>query len=507
MMEHETMNLPSAKGDDLEDGELSDSDSDGYTPLARPEVAKPEFGSASVSLPRKMDIVSDEQDDDDLHPEKSDTDGSSDESSSNIRIGSSYSTRLVRQPARVPGRNHNSALPNSAPKSVTTAKPVHPMGHSANQRPNKYNIWTESLQEDTLMETMRGCGVTANGKHNRDVESYDYKLVARMQSGNAFERLKRRQSNSDDSDGYTGGGKRMRTTHNSYPEPDERERRGNVKERLGKRNTSTDSNSDDSAQSTPRHIPDLAVKEDCSNEAFGVELAEKLRETHTELMGNGIPELQRVRVVEALGREIPLKLFKETQKIEADGGMLVMKGWRRRTPGGVFLFLLKHCEEVDSEVKKTIFQEDKKAKQKEWKLTKHLNRDKKVEELKKTLNRQAANESELPTIPIMSHLKAETHSTLSNPPPSPVGEENFEGSPDYGAHNIHVNVTTSPDKTLLNAHDIDKDSEAGAEDTCRTLADGSATGGMMASSTAGRTITSYQEEDCLVISCDDMDLF
>lgn len=31
-----------------------------------------------------------------------------------------------------------------------------------------------------------------------------------------------------------------------------------------------------------------------------------------------------VRVVNVLGKEIPTKLFKETQKIEADGGMLIM---------------------------------------------------------------------------------------------------------------------------------------------------------------------------------------
>ena len=104
MMEHETLNVPSPK-DDLEEGEvnslfrlgtvlpesgsngcrfplssfrqLSESDSDGYTPLARPEAAKSEFASASVNVPRQMDIVSDEHDDDELHNEKSDSDGSS----------------------------------------------------------------------------------------------------------------------------------------------------------------------------------------------------------------------------------------------------------------------------------------------------------------------------------------------------------------------------------------------------------------------------------------------
>lgn len=434
MMEHETLNLPSPKGD-LEEGELSDSDSDGYTPLARPELAKNEFASVAVSLPRQMDIVSDEHDDDELHQEKSDSDGSSDESSSgNIRLGSvRFPKRMRGQPSRTGGlkRSLHPTVSSTAPSNASVLPRA--TTATATGRPNKYNIWTESLQEDTLMETMRGCDVTANGMRNRDVESYDYKLRDRLQSGNAFERLKRRQSNSDDSDGYAGGGKRMRTSHSSYPEQVEnRERRGSVKDRIGKRNTSTDSNSDDCAQNAPRHIPDLNVEEDCTNEQFGIELAGKLHETHTDLL---------VRVVEALGKEIPLKLFKETQKIEADGGMLVMKGWRRRTPGGVFLFLLKHCEQVDPELKKTIFQEDKKAKQKEWKLTKTLNRDKKVEELKKTLNRQAANDAEQPSLPIMSHLKAETHSTLSNPPPSPVGEENFEGGSDFEARNIHVNVT------------------------------------------------------------------
>nr|XP_040232672.2 phosphorylated adapter RNA export protein isoform X1 [Anopheles coluzzii] len=504
MMEHETLNVLSPK-DDLEEGELSESDSDGYTPLTRPEAAKSEFASASVNVPRQMDIVSDEHDDDELHHEKSDSDGSSDESGSNIRLGPmNYPKRMAGHSPRTAHKRPLHAHPPAVAAATAAAAAAaaaasganpKPMPHGTAARTKKYNIWTESLQEDTLMETMRGCGVTGSDMRNRDVESYDYKLRFRLQSGNAFERLKRRQSNSDDSDGYTGGGKRMRTGHNSYPEASGTERRGSIKDRIGKRNNSTDSNSDDCAQNAPRfdcrHIPDLEVGENCTNEKFGIELAEKLEETHTELM---------VRVAETLGQEIPMKLFKETQKIEADGGMLVMKGWRRRTPGGVFLFLLKHCEEVDEEAKRTIFQSEKKAKQKEWKLTKSINRDKKVEELKKTLNRQAANDAEQTSssLPIMAHLKAETHSTLSNPPPSPVGEENFEGNSDYEARNIHVNVTTSPDKTLLlHGHETDKDSDVAPEDACRMLPDGS---------TAMRNLASYQE-DCLDITCDDMDLF
>ncbi|XP_052865504.1 phosphorylated adapter RNA export protein isoform X2 [Anopheles cruzii] len=482
MMEHDSLKLASAD-DDLEDGELSDSDCEVYTPLQRPDLPKADaFTVATASHSRQMDIACDDpDDDDDLRLTKSDSDGSSDESGSNIRIGTaSYTQRMRGQGSRPmshrPGRSQGAIPPNG----------LAPVPQLLAARPNKYNIWTESLQEDTLMETMRGCDVTPHALRNRDVESYDYKLKDRLQSGNAFNRLKRRQSNSDDSDGYGCGGKRMRTGRDGFPEANDQERRISAKQRIGKRN-STDTNSDDSGQSAPRHIPDLNLDDECSNEKFATELAEKLCEKQKDLL---------LRVVEVLGKVIPLKLFKETQKIEADGGMLVMKGWRRRTPGGVFLFLLKHCEDVDNEQKKQIFLETKKAKQKEWKLAKANNRDKKVEELKKTLNRQATD-TELPTIPMMAHLKAETNSTLSNPPPSPVGEENFDGNQDFETPDILVNVT-SPEKTPMQSNETDKeDSDTGKPEVAILIGHG-----LMPQ----RTIQSYQE-DCLDITCDDMDMF
>lgn len=59
---------------------------------------------------------------------------------------------------------------------------------------------------------------------------------------------------------------------------------------------------------------------------------------------------------------------------------------RRRTPGGVFLFLLKNNNEISQSDKKTIFFDERKIIAKERKKIKSKNRDKKVEELKKSLN-------------------------------------------------------------------------------------------------------------------------
>jgi hypothetical protein len=46
-------------------------------------------------------------------------------------------------------------------------------------------------------------------------------------------------------------------------------------------------------------------------------------------------------VVQHLGVDAALALLQETLQVEAQGGLLVSSGRRRRTPGGVFLYLAK----------------------------------------------------------------------------------------------------------------------------------------------------------------------
>lgn len=100
----------------------------------------------------------------------------------------------------------------------------------------------------------------------------------------------------------------------------------------------------------PKILADITASLDESNEDFGSDMAEKLEEEKSDLV---------IRVVSLIGKEASLKLFKITQKIEREGGMLTMNKFRRRTPGGIFLFLLKTSDKIDEDLKKEIFDDRK----------------------------------------------------------------------------------------------------------------------------------------------------
>lgn len=64
-------------------------------------------------------------------------------------------------------------------------------------------------------------------------------------------------------------------------------------------------------------------------------IADALKET------DELPRSQIAKVLKVLGAEETLGLLAEVERIEADGGMLVPDGGRRRTPGGVFFHLAR----------------------------------------------------------------------------------------------------------------------------------------------------------------------
>lgn len=196
----------------------------------------------------------------------------------------------------------------------------------------KYNVWTAALQEEALSENMRGCDVTRSSS-DRNVENYDFSLKYRMNGENT---LKRRLSNSSDEETAHPANKRGRQSARSTTM--EREK-NSIKGRLGQRssrsrrnNSSTSGSSDYSSE--PRHILDLKDISGRDPSDIAREMANKLYEEKDELLGKfGNVSLNFeiiykfylvvVRVVKVLGIDVPLELYKETQRIEADGGMMI----------------------------------------------------------------------------------------------------------------------------------------------------------------------------------------
>lgn len=65
-------------------------------------------------------------------------------------------------------------------------------------------------------------------------------------------------------------------------------------------------------------------------------------------------------MVDIIGKEKAIDFFEKTRKIEADGGMLIMNGSRRRTTGGVYFWLVKNDKHIPQEKIREIFYYDQK---------------------------------------------------------------------------------------------------------------------------------------------------
>lgn len=70
-----------------------------------------------------------------------------------------------------------------------------------------------------------------------------------------------------------------------------------------------------------------------------------------------------VKVVEVLGQEKALELYSETQKVEKKGGVMILNGARRRTSGGVYLYLLRTSFGVEKSQLCEIFADNNKDSQ------------------------------------------------------------------------------------------------------------------------------------------------
>lgn len=306
---------------------------DCYTPLERP-------GANTAATP----IVSAANHPDEREDGECDSESDPGAASSSSDSDTNLQRRTILQP-----RRKRSTIP-APPLSV----PEQPARENVLAK-KKYNIWTERIREEALTETMRNFGVNRDGAgDNRNVEWYDHTLGNRFAKDGKTNRLKRRSSgggggggrDEEDDDSmdmdYGGGGKRTR--YNNHHQK----------------------------QSKPRNLEDLTAPADAKLEEVATEIARNLKETNEALV---------IQVTVVCGREFVEAIYKETQRIEEDGGMMIRGNRRRRTSGGVFFFLIKHNDEIGEDKKREAFKPIVVDSGEE-----SSKRDEEIEELKKTLN-------------------------------------------------------------------------------------------------------------------------
>lgn len=191
------------------------------------------------------------------------------------------------------------------------------------------HLWKSMIQEETLMETMKTIDVSRKRKNDRGAESYDFPGSNETKSDEEKRKWKKRRlehsgNESSSSNASSSRSKRRRKNQN-------RNRK---------------------YMPVSRILPPIESSVDgLECEEFINELADNLEEQNLELIR---------RVVTVIGKAASLEIYKTTQDVEREGGMLTMNRIRRRTPGGVFLFLLKESSFIDEESRKMIFSNDKK---------------------------------------------------------------------------------------------------------------------------------------------------
>ncbi|XP_060527260.1 phosphorylated adapter RNA export protein [Cylas formicarius] len=320
------------------------------------------------------------------------SDSEEESASSNSDSDLDSRTQIVKKPKRV------KLQPKVLPRST---------------KHKKYDIWSTRMQEDVLAETFNSCDVTYKDR-SRNVESYDYSLARKY-----YEQIDQRQGNKRTRDD------RKNSAFKFKDKPTNKER--NLK---GK----------------PRIIPDLNVDINCINEDIAKDIANKLCEEREDLV---------LKILDAMGKEKTFELFEETRRIEKEGGMLIMNQTRRRTPGGLFLYLVRNDYHITPEQKQKIFEEDR-QKFKEMLKEKRKKRQQKFKD-------EAAKSKLLPDLLTHAELLASKNpnpktnldaldeGNCTNPPPSPETDHQESGD-GMGSGQITslVNDSHSTDNSMEN---------------------------------------------------------
>lgn len=305
---------------DLEDGELSGSGSDAEmeAPQTRPSLP-PSFSGQSFQSRTTPQSSATGYRLATTAAESSNSESSDDEEAANWR----RKRQKVTNASRPPTLDHRAGgLPSSGARKVN-------------------NIWGSVVQEqcqDAIAAELGVFGMEGEvSLSSRNVETYNYVLARKMME-------KEREQEKEKA--AAGGGEvsmldaqleeYMKNRGSEEQGGGDGKRKRTAKERLG-----------------PKAEMDIKgrfeITEHDPEEKVADEIAHRLQEPKIELIE---------RIVSVIGAKKAIELLAETATLEENGGVYTVDGSRRRTPGGVYLNLLKNTPSISKAQVKKIFLEE-----------------------------------------------------------------------------------------------------------------------------------------------------
>ncbi|XP_017548179.1 phosphorylated adapter RNA export protein [Pygocentrus nattereri] len=334
--------------EDLEDGELSGSDSEPAV-LASSDCGHqmPAAGAFSSQFLQSRDVAQTAPSISSYRSSiRTDSSDSNSDSEEEAALWRRKRQKCSNVPAPVP------PAPFGGPRASSV-----PIGRKVN------NIWGSVVQDQSQEAVATELGILGMeggvSMDSRQSETYNYLLARKMmekekqehQEGmeamldNQLEEYMQQEAEEEKSDGHL-------------------KRKRSAKERLGPR---AEMDFKGRYEITPDDPEDRVIDE----------IAHRLMEPKKDLIE---------RVVRVIGSKKAIELLSETATIEQSGGLYTVDGSRRRTPGGVYLNLLKNTPSISHDQVKEIFLDENQKEYKSKKAAKKRRRHIVAKKMKQALN-------------------------------------------------------------------------------------------------------------------------
>ncbi|XP_015666645.1 phosphorylated adapter RNA export protein isoform X3 [Protobothrops mucrosquamatus] len=191
------------------------------------------------------------------------------------------------------------------------------------------NIWGEVLQKQNQDDMSKNLGILwmdGNLDRSRGSETYNYMLAKELVKSSETEAVKTLDKELEE---YMQDDKKIVSKEEEEEVNGQGlwKRKRPIKEKFGQRQEMN-------------YKGRYEITEDDPEEKVADEIAYRLHEPKKDLIA---------RVVKIIGKKKSIELLMETTEVEQNGGLLIMDGSRRRTPGGVYINLLKNTPCITSE--------------------------------------------------------------------------------------------------------------------------------------------------------------